>query len=116
MSRGSIRITMLPRAFSYLHAVRSESPDLESLGCRPFQTAAKYKYLKSRKVHSDYPALERLEGEMINLDGTFRPISANAHAYLMVTVSQAHEQAPEQQMAELEHEEPEEGFGTSQQM
>ena len=67
-------------------------------------------------IESDYPALERLEGEMINLDGTFRPISANAHAYLMATVSQAHEQAPEQQMAELEHEEPEEGFGTSQQM
>lgn len=47
---------------------------------------------------------------------TFHAISANARAYLVATVSQAYEQALEQQMAELEREEPEEGFGMSQQM
>lgn len=47
---------------------------------------------------------------------TFHAISANARAYLVAAVSQAYEQALEQQMAELEREEPEEGFGMSQQM
>lgn len=71
---------------------------------------------KDNKVTIGMPFRSYQSGGETRYTDTFHAISANARAYLVAAVSQAYEQALEQQMAELEREEPEEGFGMSQQM
>ena len=71
---------------------------------------------KDNKITIGMPFRSYQSGGETKYTDTFHAISANARAYLVAAVSQAYEQALEQQMAELEREEPEEGFGMSQQM
>ena len=71
---------------------------------------------KDNKITIGMPFRSYQSGGETKYTDTFHAISANARAYLVATVSQAYEQALGQQMAELEHEDPEECFGMSQQM
>lgn len=71
---------------------------------------------KDNKITIGMPFRSYQSGGETKYTDTFHAISANARAYLVAAVSQAYEQALEQQMAELEHEDPEECFGMSQQM